>query len=83
MSDEENKFKNGKVFLNALFIGLFTVILFLNLHYWPMMKINKEFAMSHIGLALTVFGSAALVHIFAEPTKWNKYYCSSSLKWGQ
>ena len=82
MSDEENKFKNGKVFLNALFIGLFTVILFLALH-WSMMKINKEFAMSHIGLALTVFGSAALFHIFAEPTKLNKYYCSSSLKWGQ
>jgi hypothetical protein len=82
MSDEDNKFKNGKVFLNALFIGLFTMVLFLALH-WAIMKINERFSMSHIGLALTVFISAALFHIIAEPTKLNKYYCSSSLKWGQ
>jgi hypothetical protein len=81
MSEEDNKFKSGKVFVNALFIGLFTTCLFIILH-WVMMK-NKKFAMSHTGLAITVFISAALFHILAEPAKFNKYYCSSSLKWGQ
>ncbi len=81
MSEENNKFKNGKVFVNALFIGIFTTFLFIALH-WAMMK-NERFAMSHMGLALTVFVSAALFHILAEPAKFNKYYCSSSLKWGQ
>lgn len=76
------KFKNGKVFLNSLIIGLLTVAVFALVHFMMMRK-AKEFSMSHTGMLLQVFISVFVFNIIAELFTLNKYYCSEHIKFGE
>ena len=76
------KFKNGKVFLNSLFIGLLTVVVFYLVHFIMMLK-AKEFSMSHTGMLLQVFIAVFVFNIIAELFTLNKYYCSEHIQIGK
>ena len=60
--------------IESLIIGLVFAILYIVIHFL-LMKINKDYSMSHQGLVVAAFTAAVLFHVGAEYTGLNKKFC--------
>jgi predicted tellurium resistance membrane protein TerC len=58
----------------TLVIGVIFTLLFIAVHM-AAMSMNAEFSMSHNGMFAAAFLAAAVFHLGAEYTGWNKRFC--------
>jgi hypothetical protein len=64
----------GQLAAEASVIGVIFAILFIIVHM-VIMKYNTDFSMSHEGMVAVAFLAAAVFHVGAEFTGWNKKFC--------
>jgi len=70
-----SKIVNGTQLLGeTLVIGIIFTIMFMIVHVLAM-YVDAEFSMSHTGMAIAAFVAAALFHLSAEYSGWNRRFC--------
>lgn len=64
----------SQVLAEAAVVGIIFMIIFMVLHMVAM-SMDASGSMGHKGMAVTAFLAAALFHVGAEYTGWNKKFC--------